>query len=163
MQTLTKLTELLEPTIESMGYEIVHMEFNGSTLRIYIDAPGGIEVGDCALVSRQVSAIMDVEDPLKNAYNLEISSPGLDRPLVKPAHFKRVTGELAKIVMHTHVLGRRRFVGVLVEANDEVVVLEADGESYDLPYELMESARLEPVFEGERLQCNKIKRINYGN
>ncbi len=92
MQTQVKLIELLEPTIESMGYELVHMEFSGSTLRLYIDAPGGIEVDDCAQVSRQVSAIMDVEDPLKNAYNLEVSSPGLDRPLVKPAHFQRFTG-----------------------------------------------------------------------
>ena len=131
----------------------MHIEFagqGGNILRIYIDAPGGIDVDDCASVSRQVSLIMDVEDPVSNAYTLEVSSPGIDRPLVKPEHFQRHTGELAKIVMHTHVLGRRRFTGKLIEANDELVVLEADGESYDLPYELMESARLEPVFDNKR-------------
>jgi len=149
MQSLMKIRALLEPSVESLGYELVHIEFAGSggnILRLYIDAPGGIEVDDCASVSRQVSLILDVEDPVKNAYTLEVSSPGLDRPLVKPAHFQQFAGEKAKIVMHTHVLGRRRFTGKLIEADEEQVVLESDGESYDLPYDLMESARLEPDF-----------------
>ncbi len=153
MQSLNKIRELLEPSVDALGYELLHIEFagsGGSILRLYIDAPGGIEVDDCATVSRQVSLILDVEDPLKNAYTLEVSSPGMDRPLVKPDHFKQFAGEKARIVMHTHVLGRRRFLGKLIEADDELVVLEADGESYELPYELMESARLEPVFGPER-------------
>ena len=150
MQSIEKLRALLEPSVESLGYELLHIEFagpGGSILRLYIDAPGGIEIDDCESVSRQVSLILDVEDPVKNAYTLEVSSPGLDRPLVKPEHFRKYSGALAKIVMHTHVLGRRRFTGTLVEADDTQVVLEADGESYELPYEQMESARLEPVFE----------------
>ncbi len=153
MQSIDKLRALLEPSVESLGYELLHIEFSGSggsVLRLYIDAPGGIEIDDCETVSRQVSLILDVEDPVKNAYTLEVSSPGLDRPLVKPEHFQKFSGELAKIVMHTHVLGRRRFTGKLIEADDTQVVLEADGESYELPYEQMESARLEPVFESRR-------------
>ncbi len=153
MQSLTKVRELREASVDALGYELLHSEFagsGGSILRLYIDAPGGIEVDDCATVSRQVSLILDVEDPLKNAYTLEVSSPGMDRPLVKPDHFKQFAGEKARIVMHTHVLGRRRFLGKLIEADDELVVLEAEGESYELPYELMESARLEPVFGPER-------------
>ena len=153
MQNLTKVRELLEPSVEALGYELLHIEFGGQAgniLRIYIDAPGGIEVDDCATVSRQVSAILDVEDPLKNAYTLEVSSPGLDRPLVKPEHFKKYAGERAKIVMHTHILGRRRFTGTMLEADEEQVVVEADGESYELPYAEMESARLEPVFDQRR-------------
>ncbi|MEJ2177604.1 MAG: ribosome maturation factor RimP [Gammaproteobacteria bacterium] len=153
MQNIEKLRALLEPSVESLGYELLHIEFAGSggnILRLYIDAPGGIEIDDCESVSRQVSLILDVEDPVKNAYTLEVSSPGLDRPLVKPEHFQKFSGELAKIVMHTHVLGRRRFTGKLIEADDTQVVLEADGESYELPYEQMESARLEPVFESRR-------------
>ena len=149
MQNLENLRALLEPSVEALGYELLHLEFSGSggsILRLYIDAPGGIEVDDCATVSRQVSLVLDVEDPVKNAYTLEVSSPGLDRPLVKPEHFQRFEGELARIVMHTHVLGRRRFTGTLIEAGEDQVVLEADGESYELPYEMMESARLEPVF-----------------
>ncbi len=150
---MTTLKNLLEPSVESLGYELLHIEFSGTdgnTLRIYIDAVGGIEVDDCASVSRQVSLILDVEDPVKNAYTLEVSSPGLDRPLVKPEHFSQFTGQLARIIMHTHVLGRRRFTGTLVEADDQQVVLEVDGESYDLPYDMMESARLEPVFDGRQ-------------
>lgn len=153
MQKIEKLRALLEPSVESLGYELLHIEFagpGGNILRLYIDAPGGIEIDDCESVSRQVSLILDVEDPVKNAYTLEVSSPGLDRPLVKPEHFQKFSGELAKIVMHTHVLGRRRFTGKLIEADDTQVVLEADGESYELPYEQMESARLEPVFESRR-------------
>jgi ribosome maturation factor RimP len=150
MQNLTKVRALLEPSVEALGYELLHIEFaghGGNILRLYIDAPGGIEVDDCATVSRQVGAILDVEDPVKNAYTLEVSSPGLDRPLVKPEHFQKYTGEWAKIVMHTHVLGRRRFTGKMLEADEDQVVVEADGEHYELAYAEMESARLEPVFD----------------
>jgi ribosome maturation factor RimP len=150
MQNLTTLRSLLEPSVESLGYELLHIEFagqGGNILRLYIDAIGGIEVDDCASVSRQVGLILDVEDPVKNAYTLEVSSPGLDRPLVKPEHFRAHTGELVKITMHTHVLGRRRFTGILIEADEHQAVLETDGESYDLPYDMMESARIEPEFD----------------
>ncbi len=153
MQNLTTLRNWLEPSVESLGYELLHIEFagqGGSTLRLYIDAVGGIEVDDCASVSRQVGLILDVEDPVKNAYTLEVSSPGLDRPLVKPEHFRAHIGEMVKITMHTHVLGRRRFTGTLVEVDQQQVVLEVDGESYDLPYDMMESARLEPVLDRRR-------------
>ena len=150
MNRLDKITELLEPAVEDLGYELVLMELGSqgkeTILRIYIDAPGGIQVDDCASVSRQFSAILDVEDPMSSGYLLEVSSPGLDRPLVKPDHFKQFVGDQAKIVMTAHVLGRRRFTGHMVEAGDVSVVLEIDGESYELPYCDMESARLEPVF-----------------
>ncbi len=150
MQNLSRLRTMLEPPVESLGYELLHLEFagqGGGILRLYIDAPGGIELDDCEAVSRQVSLVLDVEDPVKNAYTLEVSSPGLDRPLVKPAHFQRFVGEKVRIVMHVHVLGRRRFTGTLVEADETAAVVEVDGESYSLPYDGMESARIEPVFE----------------
>ena len=133
-----------------LGYELVHLELTSqgrdTVLRIYIDAPGGIQIDDCEAVSRQLSALLDVEDPLSGEYLLEVSSPGLDRPLVKPDHFRQFLGDQARIVMHTHVLGRRRFTGQMVEADDQAVTLEVDGESYELRYQDMESARLEPVF-----------------
>jgi len=145
-----KLRALLESPVESLGYELVHVELssqgNNSILRVYIDAPGGILVEDCETVSRQLSAVLDVEDPLNSSYFLEVSSPGLDRPLVKPEHFRKFVGDKARIVMTTHILGRRRFTGQMVEAGTEAVVLEVDGESYELPYKDMESAQLEPVF-----------------
>ena len=102
------------------------------------------------VVGSNPAPVMDVEDPVKNAYTLEVSSPGMDRPLVKPEHFQRFKGEKARIMMHTHVLGRRKFLGVLMEADADQVVMEADGEIYELPYVLMDSARLEPVFDQRR-------------
>ena len=148
--TVTGLRGLLESSIENMGYELVHLELAGqgknAILRIYIDAPGGIQVDDCESVSRHVSALLDVEDPLSGSYVLEVSSPGLDRPLVNPGHFKQFLGDQARIVMATHILGRRRFTGQMVVADDEMVVVEVDGESFELPYKDMESARLDPVF-----------------
>ena len=148
--TVTGLTDLLEPAIENMGYELVHLEIAGrgssAVLRIYIDAPGGIQLDDCESVSRHVSALLDVEDPLAGSYVLEVSSPGLDRPLVKPVHFQQFLGDRARIIMATHILGRRRFTGQMVHADDETVVVEVDGESYELPYKDIESARLEPLY-----------------
>jgi ribosome maturation factor RimP len=145
-----KMRELLEPTVEDLGYELVWIEMANQDkhkiLRIYIDAPGGIQVDDCATVSRQISALLDVEDPMNAEYFLEVSSPGLDRPLVKPDHFKQFLGDQARIIMHTHVLGRRKFTGQMVEADDNSVVVEMDGESFELPYKDMDSARLDPVF-----------------
>ena len=145
-----KLKTLLEPTIEELGYELVHLELTTQSrdqvLKIYIDAPGGIQVDDCATVSRQLSVVLDVEDPLSQEYLLEVSSPGIDRPLAKPAHFQQFVGENVRIVMYGYVLGRRRFTGPLVDANDQFAVVEIDGQEYELDYSDMDSARLEPVF-----------------
>lgn len=160
MQNLSGLRTLLEPPVEALGYELLHLEFagrGGSILRLYIDAPGGIELDDCETVSKQVSVVLDVEDPVKNAYTLEVSSPGLDRPLVKPAHFRKFSGERVRIVMQAQILGRRRFTGTLVAADDAAAEVEVDGEVYRLPYDEMESARIEPVFDvpagGRRRKC----------
>ena len=156
---------MLEPSVEALGYELLHIEFagsGGSILRLYIDAPGGIEVDDCESVSRQVSLILDVEDPLTHAYTLEVSSPGLDRPLVKPEHFRRFQSERVRIVMHTHVLGRRRFTGKVVEVGEDQIVLEADGESYELPYADMDSARVDPIFPDAGSQAGRQGRGKQG-
>ena len=95
------LAPLFEPVIESMGYELVGVEYqlNGSygTLRVYIDREQGVSLDDCAEISRQVSAILDVEDPIQQAYDLEISSPGLDRPLFKLADYERFSGQTVKV------------------------------------------------------------------
>ncbi len=146
------LRNLLEPAVEALGYELVHLEFSAQggqrVLRMYIDAPGGIRVDDCEAVSRQVSAVLEVEDALAlDAVGLlEVSSPGLDRPLVKPEHFRRFAGSRARIVLNARVSGRRRFTGELREADERRVVLEADGERYELAYADMDTARLAPVF-----------------
>jgi len=128
----------------------VAVELSGgdtSIVRIYIDTPNGITVDDCAKASRQFSAILDVEDPISNRYTLEVSSPGMDRPLAKPEHFQQVIGQDVKIKMITLINGRRRFTGELIEANNQFAVVEVDGEQTELPYDEMDRARLVPVFD----------------
>jgi len=148
--TVPHLDELLQPGAEALGYELVAVEMSGgdtSIVRIYIDSVEGVTVTDCAKASRQFSAILDVEDPISNRYTLEVSSPGMDRPLAKPAHFKAVVGNNVKIKMATLVDGRRRFTGELVEAGDEFAVVEVDGEQTELLYNEMDRARLVPVYD----------------
>ena len=148
--TVTHIDELLQPGAEALGYELVAVEMSGgdtSILRIYIDSENGINIDDCANASRQFSAILDVEDPISNRYTLEVSSPGMDRPLAKPKHFEDVVGSQVKIKMATLVNGRRRFTGDLVEATDEFAVVEVDGEQTELPYLDMDRARLVPVYD----------------
>ena len=134
--TVPHIDELLQPGAEALGYELVSVEMSGgdtSIVRIYIDSDNGITVTDCAKASRQFSAILDVEDPISNRYTLEVSSPGMDRPLAKPQHFVAVVGEQVKIKMSTLVDGRRRFTGELIEANEQFIVVEVDGEQTELP------------------------------
>jgi len=147
--TVPHIDDLLQPGAEALGYELVAVELSGgesSIVRVYIDSPNGITVDDCAKASRQFSAILDVEDPISNRYTLEVSSPGMDRPLAKPLHFKSVVGQDVKIKMMSLVNGRRRFTGELVEAADEFAVVEIDGEQTELPYSEMDRARLVPVY-----------------
>ncbi|MDD9812266.1 MAG: ribosome maturation factor RimP [Gammaproteobacteria bacterium] len=148
---LSTLRAAIEPAVDSLGYELLHLEFSahggGRVLRLYIDAPGGIRVDDCEAVSRRLNALPDTLDALRVAEHLEVSSPGLDRPLVKPAHFQRFTGRRARIVMRgPGAAGRRRFSGELLAAGDERVLLEVDGERIELAYRDMATARVEPVF-----------------
>jgi ribosome maturation factor RimP len=142
------LIKLLEPTIERLGYELTDLELKlggrDGLVRIFIDKDGGIEIDDCEAVSRQVSAILDVEDPLPGHYTLEVSSPGLDRTLTKPAHFQRFMGEDVRVKLRFPLDGRRNFKGALKSADEEHIEVEVDGESHSLPLATIESARLVP-------------------
>ena len=111
-------------------------------LRIFIDAPGGITVNDCEQVSNRVSDILDVESVVEGDYTLEVSSPGLDRPLVKQEHFEQVEGREVFIRMETMYLGRRKFRGSLRHVGEDTVLVIVDGESYELPYSEMKKANL---------------------
>ena len=148
--TRADLRKLLEPGVSALGFELVDVEMGGShhhpTLRVYIDSPRGVNVDDCAKVSRQLSALLDVEDPLPGQYTLEVSSPGIDRPLVKPEDFKRFIGETVKVKMQQAVLGRRNFSGRLLEVAADHVVVEVDKETFSLTFDDMERARLVPRF-----------------
>ena len=143
-----ELIKLLEPTIERLGYEVSDLELNlggrDGLLRVYIDKDEGVDIDDCEIVSRQVSAILDVEDPLPGNYTLEVSSPGLDRKLTKPAHFQRFMGEDVRVKLRFPLEGRRNFRGELKSADEEKIEVEVDGESHCLPIATIESARLVP-------------------
>ncbi|MBT3504592.1 MAG: ribosome maturation factor RimP [Piscirickettsiaceae bacterium] len=137
---------LVEAPIESLGYMLVGVEYikNGrdTVLRIYIDAEQGISIEDCERVSHQVSGILEVEDPISSAYSLEVSSPGFDRPLFKQRDFERFIGAEAKIAMKLPVQGRRNFKGQLHGFIDGNIVIDVDGELYDLPLTKLAKARL---------------------
>lgn len=141
-----RLRTLVEPAVARLGFEVVDIEFisGQKTLRIYIDGPEGIDVDDCARVSRQLSALFDVEDPVPGQYTLEVSSPGLDRPLAKREDFARFAGSQVKIKMLTPMEGRRNFQGRLVGLSGESVILETEETRYDLALENIERARLVP-------------------
>jgi ribosome maturation factor RimP len=141
-----QIEQLIEAPIESLGYEVVGVEYNknghDAILRIYIDSEQGISIEDCERVSHQVSGILDVEEPITVAYSLEVSSPGFDRPLFKARDFERFAGSEAKIAMKLPINGRRNFKGILQGFSDGNVLIEVDGEVYDLPLTKLAKARL---------------------
>lgn len=143
-----ELKELLEPTVGRLGYELVDLEVRlggkNGVVRVFIDGPEGIGLDDCERASRAVSALLDVEDPIPGHYNLEVSSPGLDRKLTKVEHFQRFEGEMLKVRMRFPIEGRRRFRGKLVASNAESILVEADGEVHTLPIATIDTARLVP-------------------
>lgn len=148
-----RLNRLIEPAVESLGYELVLLEFSPGlqtgTLRLYIDTPEGVALEDCEKVSREIAALLDVEDPIQKAYRLEVSSPGLDRPLVKLEHFQRFLGEKVRLQLLAPVQKRKKLIGVLRGASAETLVIEVDGESFQVPMADLERARLVPDFAKE--------------
>lgn len=142
---------VVEPVIEAMGYECVGTEYlsqgGRNTLRVYIDTPAGVTLADCEAVSHQLDGVLDVEDPLGGvAYDLEVSSPGLDRPLFKPADFTRFAGERVKIRTSVPQDGRRNYTGKLLGIDGGTVRVEVDNQVYELVFEQIERARLVPRF-----------------
>ncbi|MEQ8289206.1 MAG: ribosome maturation factor RimP [Gammaproteobacteria bacterium] len=142
------LFELFEPEISGLGYELLGLEMGqngrGSLLRVYIDKDDGITLDDCVLVSQQLTGLLDVEDPIQGKYDLEVSSPGLDRPLFSLTHFERFTGATVKLKLHTKLNERRRIVGVIIAVENDNVLLDCDNEELVVPFSLIEQARLVP-------------------
>lgn len=147
----SELYTLFLPVVESLNYELILVEVAGegdsTILRVYIDHENGIGVDDCEKVSREISALLDVEDPVPYAYNLEVSSPGLDRPLVTAEHFADYCGETAKIQLVAPQDGRRRFKGTIKQVIGNDIELEVDNDIWLLPIGSMESAKLVPNFD----------------
>jgi len=145
-----KLTEMLRPAVEETGKELLGIEFlsagNHSVLRLFIEHENGINVDDCAEVSRQVSAILDVEDPISTEYSLEVSSPGVDRPLFELDHFQAVIGETVNVKLSMPLNGRRKFKGKLEAIENDVLIVTVDGEDYELVMSNVDKANLVAKF-----------------
>jgi ribosome maturation factor RimP len=151
-QAENELTRLARSVVEPMGYELVGVEYfqrgkGGAVLRVYIDSgENGITLDDCGAVSHQLSGVLDVADPIAGHYDLEVSSPGLDRPLFTAEHFQRFRGHKARLRLAAKLDGRRRLEGAISGLKQEAVLLEVDGETWEVPLAMVESARLAPEF-----------------
>jgi ribosome maturation factor RimP len=142
---------LLEPTVSTLGYELLGVEYlaqgKHSRLRLYIDSPAGIGLEDCETVSHQVSGVLDVEDPIRGQYSLEVSSPGLDRPLFQTEHFARFVGQKVKLRLHRPHEGQRNFHGRIKSVeNGQIYIGMDDGGQLALSIEEIEKANLVPEF-----------------
>ncbi|MBR9828968.1 MAG: ribosome maturation factor RimP [Oceanospirillales bacterium] len=147
---LKALQELIEPAVVALGLDLWGLDFHSagrqSTLRIYIDGPEGVSVDDCARVSHQVSGILDVEDPIQEQYMLEVSSPGMDRPLFTLEHFKAYAGHTVQLRLRVPFEGRRKFKGLLNGVEGDEVLLVVDDEEYLLPVDYIDRANVIPQF-----------------
>lgn len=145
-----ELITLIKPVVTGLGLELwgVDMVVQGrnKTLCIYIERESGVGVEDCEAVSRQISSLFDVEDPITGEYTLEVSSPGLDRPLFKAEHYARFIGETVKIKLRQAFDSRRNYRGLLRAVENDEVFVEVDGEEYILPIETIERANIVPRF-----------------
>ncbi|MCK7498729.1 MAG: ribosome maturation factor RimP [Comamonadaceae bacterium] len=148
-QDLQKLKRVLAAVVETMGYELVGVEFHtgraSPLLRVYIDGENGITLDDCQRVSHQLGGVLDVEDPISGRYTLEISSPGLDRPLFEARHFVRFAGSEVRLQLREPLEGRRKLIGRLLGMrDDDVVIVDSEGREWRVPLERIEKARLVP-------------------
>ena len=150
----TQISTLLAPTVESLGLQLLGIEYlpapGGSLVRLYIDVPQAesddrvVTIEDCEAVSREVSAQLDVEDPISGNYTLEVSSPGVDRPLFDAAQFARFTGERAKVGLKLPQDGRRRLTGTIVSVDGGTIVFDIDGQPFEVSADNIDKARLVP-------------------
>lgn len=146
--TRQELMELLEPAAASLGFEVTDLELHLSRgrglVRVFIDSARGVTVDDCEAVSRQVSSILDVADPIAGGYSLEVSSPGLDRRLVRPEHFDRFAGSEVQVKLRRLIDGRRRIQGTLVGRQSETIEIRSGGETYRVSLAEVDTVRLVP-------------------
>lgn len=143
-----QLHALIEPAVTVLGYELVGVEFlpsrNRSLLRVYIDSTQGVSLNDCARASHQISGVLDVADPIAGEYALEVSSPGLNRPLFTPEHFERFAGSRVRVRLSAPHDGRRNFSGELQGVREGTVLVQEEGIERSLPIDKIAKARLVP-------------------
>jgi ribosome maturation factor RimP len=141
------LVKLIQPIVEGLGYEFVGIEYNPhpkhGVLRVYIDNEAGIIVDDCSKVSHQISGVLDVEDPIQGNYQLELSSPGSDRPLFNIEQFEQFIGHIVKVSLFKPVNNRRKIVGRIQKVEQDMVQIEESGQVFDISFKSMSKANLE--------------------
>ncbi|MDT8449732.1 MAG: ribosome maturation factor RimP [Wenzhouxiangellaceae bacterium] len=154
MSVQHELSRLIRPAVEGLGFEFVGLEYLSNPkhrlVRVFIDRRSnddsdGVTVDDCAEVSDELSALLDVEDPVAGAYSLEVSSPGIERPLFEPEHYRRFVGERAVVHLFAPLVDggkRRKLAGRIVEADDSRVVLDVDGEAFEIAFDAIRRAHL---------------------
>jgi len=155
-----EIVEMLSPTVNALGLQLLGAEFsasgNNALLRLYIDVEGRyVSVEDCEAVSREVSAQLDVEDPISGNYTLEVSSPGIDRPLFAPAHYARYVGQSAKVGLKLPQDGRRRLQGRIDKVEGGSIVFDVDGKPFEVAFDNIDKAKLVPDWEALGLAPKK--------
>jgi ribosome maturation factor RimP len=153
-EILDKVRQIAAPLAAQEGLELIDVEMAGAggrqILRLFIDKAGGVSLDDCTAVSRVVSTALDVEDPIQGAYDLEVSSPGLDRPLKTPEHFQKCLGSKVRVRTFGPVPeceNRRTFLGVLQGYDNGAIAIDVDGKVFRVPHALVSKANVEPAFE----------------
>jgi ribosome maturation factor RimP len=151
-RSLSQLWEMFEPVVQGLGYALVEIEYQPNpkhgVLRLSIDREDGdIQLDDCTAVSHQISALLDVEEPLSGRFNLEVSSPGLDRPLRKIEDFQKFIGEIVKLKTSMALAGQRNFKGQLLAVENDELVLDCDHKQIRVPHAAIDKARLVPNFD----------------
>ncbi len=144
------ISELASPIVEALGCELWGVECLSqgrfTLVRLYIDKEDGVGLEDCEKVSRQVSSLMDVEDPITGQYTLEVSSPGMERPLYSLAHFERYIGEKVQVKLTRKFEDRKKMTGQLVGVEGDEIIVQVDDEQFVLPIEWIDKANIVPVF-----------------
>lgn len=140
--------QMMDEAITGLGYELLGIEMlrdtNGNIMRMYIDHADGIVIKDCEKVSRHVSGILDVEDLIRGQYTLEVSSPGIDRPLFTRDHYKKFTGSTVKLRLSMMLEGRRRVKGILREVNEQDVLVVDDEHAFTIPFDMIDKGQIVP-------------------
>ena len=153
--TIARIWELAKPLAETQGVEIVDIELRregsraGRVLRLYLDKDGGPNMDDLSQVSRELSALLDVHDIVEGAYTLEVSSPGINRPLKLPEHFQRFIGKTVRVRTRDLVQGRRSFLGPLLDVSAEKIAVNQDGARVEIPFAVIEKSNYEHDWSAE--------------
>jgi ribosome maturation factor RimP len=152
-QVPAHITDIVKPVVEGLGYELVGIEFNPhpkhGLLRVYIDSNDGVLVDDCSKVSHQLSGVLDVEDPIPGNYQLEISSPGMDRPFFYIHQFEQYIGHMVVVSLYQGIGGRKKITGIIETVADDIITLRDADQLFEVPFNAMSKARLAPNYEKE--------------